>query len=308
MMGHAVSYRSGLARIAVAGVVWGSIPLLSRQVDTSALVIVFWRVAFAFAAATIILLLRRRLSDVRRLTPRRLLGLSAMGVVLALNWVLFFSALQLTSVAVAVLLTYTGPVLVTALSPLVTREPFDARALAPLGFALAGTVVIVGPAGLALSGGTHLLGAALAFASAFTYSIGVVVAKRLLEGIPVPVYMAGETLAASVVLLPAMLLLPGPSTAVEWGSLATLGVVHTAGTGLLFLTGLRAVRADHAAILTYAEPVAAVLFAAAFLAEPLTLPTVAGGAMVVLGGVLVARMEPTPGIEAPVPVMEAHDV
>jgi drug/metabolite transporter (DMT)-like permease len=54
--------------------------------------------------------------------------------------------------------------------------------------------------------------------------------------------------------------------------------------------------------------VAAVLFAAAFLAEPLTLPTVAGGAMVVLGGVLVARMEPTPGIEAPVPVMEAHDV
>ncbi|KUK47354.1 MAG: Uncharacterized protein XD74_2055, partial [Actinobacteria bacterium 66_15] len=140
------------------------------------------------------------------------------------------------------------------------------------------------------------------------YSIGVVVAKRLLEGIPVPVYMAGETLAASVVLLPAMLLLPGPSTAVEWGSLATLGVVHTAGTGLLFLTGLRAVRADHAAILTYAEPVAAVLFAAAFLAEPLTLPTVAGGAMVVLGGILVARMEPTPGIEAPVPVMEAHDV
>lgn len=307
-MGHAVSYRGGLARIAVAGVVWGSIPLFSRQVETSALVIVFWRVAFAFAAAAAILILRGRLSDVRRLTPRRLLGLSAMGAVLALNWVLFFSALQLTSVAVAVLLTYTGPVLVTALSPLITRERFDARALAPLGLALAGTVVIVRPAGLALSGGTHLLGAVLAFASAFTYSIGVVVAKRLLEGIPAPVYMAGETLAASLVLLPAMLLLPGPATVVEWGALATLGVVHTAGAGILFLTGLHAVRADHAAILTYAEPVAAVLFAAIFLAEPLTLPTVTGGAMVVLGGVLVARMEPSPGIEAPVPVMETHDV
>lgn len=307
-MGHPVSYRSGLTRIAVAGVVWGSIPLFSRQVHTSALVIVFWRVAFAFAAAAVILLVRRRLTDIQRLTPRQMLGLCAMGTVLALNWGLFFSALQLTSVAVAVLLTYTGPVLVTALSPLVTREPFDPRALAPLALALAGTVVVIGPAAPGLSDGTHLLGAVLAFASAFTYSIGVVVAKRLLEGIPAPVYMAGQTLAASVVLLPAILLLPGPSTAIEWGALATLGVFHTAAAGILFLTGLHAVRADHAAILTYAEPVAAVLFAAIFLAEPLTVPTVTGGAMVVLGGILVARMEPSPGIEAPVPVMDSHDV
>jgi drug/metabolite transporter (DMT)-like permease len=49
----------------------------------------------------------------------------------------------------------------------------------------------------------------------------------------------------------------------------------------------------------YAEPVSAVIFAAAFLGEPLTIRTVLGGLAVVLGGVLVARMEPLPGIEAP---------
>ena len=70
----------------------------------------------------------------------------------------------------------------------------------------------------------------------------------------------------------------------------TLGVVHTALAGFIFLGGLRRVRTDRAAILMYAEPVSAVIFAALFLGEPLTAATVAGGAMVVPGGILVARL------------------
>ncbi len=54
----------------------------------------------------------------------------------------------------------------------------------------------------------------------------------------------------------------------------------------------------------YAEPVSAVIFAALFLGEPLTAATLIGGTLVVLGGVLVARMEPMPGIEAPDAVLE----
>jgi drug/metabolite transporter (DMT)-like permease len=75
--------------------------------------------------------------------------------------------------------------------------------------------------------------------------------------------------------------------------------VHTALAGLLFLGGLRRVRTDHAAVITYAEPVSAVLFASVFLGEGLTAFTVVGGLMVVAGGVLVAQLEPTFGPEAP---------
>lgn len=298
------SYRGGLARIAFAGVIWGSIALLSRQVQASAFVIVFWRVTFAGLTIAAYLTLKGRLGELIRLPARRKLALAGMGALLALNWVLFFSALKLTDVAVAVLLAYCGPIFVTALSPLVTREPFDRRVLVPLALALAGTAVIVGPRDLRLSEGTHLLGAGLAFASAFTYAVLVLNAKRLLKGIPATVYMLGEDITAALLLLPVVLATPGPSGPVEWGSLLTLGMVHTAFTGFLFLSALRTVRADHAAVLTYAEPVSAVVFAALFLAEPLTLATVAGGALVVLGGVLVARMVPTPGIEAPGSTLE----
>lgn len=299
----APSYRGGLARITAAALIWGSIAVFSRQVDTSAFVIVFWRVVFAGLTLAAYLVVKRRLSELAALPTRRKLALAGMGALLALNWVLFFTALQLTEVAVVVLLAYCGPILVTVLGPLITREPFDRRVLVPLAIALAGTAVIVGPKELRLDEGTHLLGAALAFASAFTYAILVLNAKRLVQGIPATVYMLGEDIAAALVLLPVVLTLPAPSGAIEWGALAVLGIVHTAFTGFLFLSGLRRVRTDQAAILTYAEPVSAVAFAALLLAEPVTITTAIGGALVVAGGVMVARMEPAPGIETPSAVL-----
>jgi drug/metabolite transporter (DMT)-like permease len=302
-MTGAVSYRGGLARIAFAGVIWGSIALLTRHVGVSAFVIVFWRVTFAGLTIAAYLGLKGRLGELLRLPTRRKLALAGMGSLLALNWVLFFSALKLTDVAVAVLLAYCGPIFVTAFAPVITRERFDRRVIVPLVLALIGTATIVGPRELQLTEGTHLLGAGLAFASAFTYAILVLNAKRLLKGIPATVYMLGEDITAALVLLPIVALSPGPSSVIEWGSLLTLGAVHTAFTGFLFLSALRTVRADHAAILTYAEPVSAVVFAALFLSEPVTLPTAVGGALVVLAGTVVARMKPAPGIETPGPVI-----
>ena len=67
-------------------------------------------------------------------------------------------------------------------------------------------------------------------------------------------------------------------------------------------------RADHAAILTYVEPVSAVLFASAFLGEALTPATVVGGALVVSGGILVARIETRAGVETvPIEIAAADE-
>ena len=296
---------SGYARIVAAATVWGSIALLVRATDAHPAVIVFWRVVFAALAIGTYLALKGRLGELRALPGRTKLRVAGMGVLLSLNWVLFLSALSLTKVAVAVLLGYLGPVFVAVLNPIVSRHPFDRRIVVPLVLALAGTAVIVGPQDLSLDDGRHLLGAGLAVASSITYAFLIVFVKRLLKGIPASTYMFGEYLVAAAVLLPAALLLAGPVGAAEWGALATLGIVHTAFTGALFLTGLRLVPADRAAILTYAEPVSAVLFAAAFLGERASATTLVGGAAVVTAGIIVARLAPaqTATVEGPpVPV------
>ncbi len=283
---HRSQYLSGLARIAFAGMLWGTIPLLVRLI-------------FAALVALTVVSSRGERGRWRGLQRRHRTAILGIGVLLACNWVLYLASLQLTKVAVAVILAYCGPVIVAGLAPIVTRERFDRRLLVPLALSFAGVVTIVGPRDIALADGTEHLGALLALASAFTYALLVVNAKRLLAHVPAPVYMLGEYAGAALVLAPALFLFPGPSGPAAWAAIAALGIVDTGLTGLIFLSGLRRVRADHAAMLTYAEPLSAVLLSAIFLHERLTPLTLAGGIAILTAGLLVARMEPQPALEAP---------
>lgn len=279
----------GLALIAIAATMWGAIPIFVREVDASPLVVVFWRVAFALVVSVVALPFTGGLASFRALTWKTKGALALQGALLALNWVLFFTGLQWADVAVAELLAYCGPVFVAALAPPVLGEAFDRRIVWPLALALGGTAVILLPHATTIST-RQLAGAAAAFASAFTYALLITNGKRLLRGVPLMVYMTAEWVVAGALLLPAALVLPGPDTAREWAALAALGIGATALTGIMFVSALRWVRADRAATLTYLEPTSAVLFAAAFLGEPLTATTVIGGGLVLTAGIVVARM------------------
>jgi drug/metabolite transporter (DMT)-like permease len=286
---------SGLLRVGAAGLIWGTIPLALRAADGASVIKVFYRVLFAAIVVLGVMAATGGLHELRELPRRKLLQLAGVGVILTINWVLFISALDLTNVATAELLGYLGPVFVACLAPFVSKERFDARIIVPLAVALGGIVVILAPQGLGVSGSRQLLGAVLAFASAITYAVLLLRSKHVLSGVSGPALMAVEYGTATVLLLPFAIWLyargQGPTNLASYGALATLGVVHTAIAGLIFLSGLRRVRTDHAAILTYTEPASAVIFAAAFLGEALTLATVVGGAMVVAGGALVARLD-----------------
>ncbi|MDO8847396.1 MAG: DMT family transporter [Coriobacteriia bacterium] len=299
---------SGLIRVALTGIVWGTIPLVLRAADGDPWVKVFYRVFFATIVIGIWMLATGGWREVASLDRRKWWQVITQGLLLMVNWLLFLTALDLTEVATAELLGYTGPVFVAALTPLVVGERFDRRIVLPLGLALGGIVIILAQHGLALGGGRQALGAGLAAASALTYAALLLRSKKIIRDISSGALMLGEYGVASIVLLPLVIWSythgGAPTSAGAYAALATLGVVHTALTGFVFLSGLRRVRADHAGILMYAEPVSAVIFAALFLSEPLTAATLIGGTLVVLGGVLVARMEPMPGIEAPDAVLE----
>lgn len=288
--------------VALSATLWGTIPLLVRNVSAPAVVVVFWRLFFAAAAVAPMFALRPHLRRELADLPRRAYGaLALQGALLALNWVLFFTALKFAPVAVAELLAYCGPVFVAALTPLLSSDRFDRRIVLPLVLALAGIVVILGPNRFVLTSPAALLGAACAFASALTYAGLILNGKRLLQGFSSAVYMFVESVVAAILLLPAVFFLPHPEGATEWLSLVALGAVLTAGTGFLFVGALRDVRADRVAVLTYLEPASAVVFAALFLGEPLTLPTLVGGVLVIAAGVIVARLAPeeTGAMEAP---------
>ena len=286
---------TGLLRIGAAALIWGTIPLVLRFADGASVVKVFYRVVFGGLVLLAWMAATGRMRELTSLPRRKVLQLAGQGAILCLNWVLFLSSLDMAKVATAELLGYTGPVFVAALAPFVTGERFDRRIVWPLALALGGIVVILAPQGLGVSNPREALGAGLAFASSLTYATLLLRSKKILHGVTGAALMVVEYSVAGALLLPFVIWLyatgQGPTGIASYGALATLGVVQTAGAGILFLGGLRRVRTDHAAVLTYIEPVSAVLLAALFLGEAIGPLTAVGGAMVVAGGALVARID-----------------
>jgi drug/metabolite transporter (DMT)-like permease len=286
---------TGLLRVGAAALIWGTIPLVLRFADGASVIKVFYRVVFGGLVLLAWMAATGRMGELTSLPRRKLLQLAGQGAILCVNWVLFLSALDMAKVATAELLGYTGPVFVAALAPFVAGERFDRRIVVPLLLALGGIVVILAPQGIGVANPREALGAGLAFASSLTYATLLLRSKKILRGVSGSALMVVEYSVAGALLVPFVIWLyangQGPTTAASYAALATLGVVQTAGAGILFLGGLRRVRTDHAAVLTYIEPVSAVLLAAAFLGEPLVPLTVVGGAMVVAGGALVARID-----------------
>src|SRR5207248_1357231 len=106
----------------------------------SAEALVFWRVSIATVALGAGLAAARRLDLIRlpRLRGRVLL----VGVVLVAHWWLFFETIKLSSVAVALVTVYTGPLFLALLAPLVLPELRSRVALAAVVPGAAGIVLI----------------------------------------------------------------------------------------------------------------------------------------------------------------------
>ena len=250
--------------------------------------------------ATILLLTGRR-SLLRPPAPT----VPVLGLVLAVHWGLYFSAIKETSVASAVLITYAAPIFMALLAPVLIRERVPSTSIAAL------AVSACGIAAITLSGGhggeaVRPLGVALALGAAVTYAFLIVLIKRWAADIDPLTVVVYQDATATAVLSPALLFTSfGGLDAGRIGYLLLLGVLLTGVSGTLYVAALRWVPATTAGILAYMEPVSGALLATALLGERLTPAVIAGGLAIVAAGitvVLAARGEVFVAIEEPVPV------
>lgn len=282
------------ANLALAGLAtsWGLIAVLVAAVDLEAEPLAFLRLALAAATLGLAAVLLSRTDALR--PGNRLPALVVLGVMQGAHWLLFFEAVKLGSVALAVLTFYTAPLVLAVLAPAVLPERLSRVALAALVPGAAGIVLVAlgsGEEGGSASGWAIAAG----LGSAVTYALLVILSKRLLLGMAEPLTVAfWDCLVGAVAVAPALLaagrLLPQGGR--EWGAVLLLGVVFTGLSTLAYTALLRHVTAQAAGILTFLEPVAAVLLAWALLDEQVGAATLAGGVLVVLAGAIVVMLEP----------------
>jgi drug/metabolite transporter (DMT)-like permease len=203
----------------------------------------------------------------------------------ALNVVAFFAAIEHTTVAIAVLTHYVAPILIALAAPRI--DGASARGVGPATVvALAGLVVVLQP--WEAPGDGALIGAALGLVSAVCYAGNVFVVGRVALRIGAPRQMAYHSLIAAALLAPFALGHLHEVSGADLALLVTGAATIGAGSGIAFAVGLTRVGSARAAVLTFAEPLVAVLVGAFVWGEPLQPLAILGGAMVLGAGIHVA--------------------
>ena len=287
--------RRAALTIALTATVWGSVGVIVRQVELPAVALVSARIWIAAPALALFL----RQTDGRIGLPRISRNLLLNGVVLAAHWVCFIAALQRAPIGTVLLITYLAPVGIAALAPAVLGEHVPGRTVAALAVAVTGIGLIALPA----MDGTSTDGVVLALLTGVLYVPLALLNKSLSDS------HGGVRLALFQLLVAAAVIAPFSAVA-DWGPpdrswvwLPVLGVLYTAAAFAIYLHSLAHVPATRAAVLLYLEPAAAVVFGWALLDESPTVGMLAGGALVVGAGILVARTPAAPEVP-PVPVEE----
>ena len=268
-------------RMAAAMAIFGTISLFVKHIPLGSGELVLYRALLACLVISLFLLLRRQpipVAHIRRELPLLLLS----GVAVGVNWLLLFQAYRYTTVSIATLSYYFAPVLVTIACPILFHEKLTGRQLLCFVMSTLGLVLIIGPQGLSQDG-THLLGIGFGLGAAVFYAAAVLMNKalKLTGGIHrTLIQFVGASLALLVCIpMSGGFHLDTLDTA-GWICLLILGVVHTGFAYCLYFSSLKDLSGQEASILSYIDPLVAVVVSVAVLKEGISPLQILGGVLI----------------------------
>ena len=282
--------RRSVLMIISSMLIFGTIGVFRRYIPVSSAFLAFSRGILGGLCILLFLWLKKK-STAKKLPRRTLLGLIVSGALMGINWILLFEAYNHTTVAVATLCYYMQPTIVMLLSPLIFREKLTVRKSICAIVAVVGMVLVSGVIGNG-GQGSSLRGVLLGLGAAVFYS-SVVIMNKLIRGVDAYQKTTVQLLSAGLVMVPYLLLTGGCSaegfTPAVIALLLVVGLVHTGLAYVLYFGSMDGLRVQTVAILSYIDPVSALLFSAVLLREPLTLWGIIGAVMII-GSAIVSEL------------------
>ena len=260
--------------------IFGTLAPFVRNISVSSGELALYRAVMASVLIGIFLKVTRQ-NPGAGASRRDLILLLVSGVAMGFNWILLFEAYKYTSVSNATLSYYFAPVIVTLMCPILFREKLTPKQILCFVMSTVGIVLITGVG--SLGGGTDLVGILFGLSAAVLYATVVLLNKFIgnVEGIQRTFL---QFLAAVVVLIPYVLLTSGVTLggldAKGWICLLVVGLVHTGVTYCMYFSSLKHISGQQAAILSYVDPLVAVLISVTLLGEPLGWMQALGGALI----------------------------
>jgi len=222
--------------------------------------------------------------ELRRLLPRwRWVAVYALAQ-LALPWLLLSLAQQRITSSLAGLLVACVPLIAALLYRKASgADVYDWRRGAGLVLGFAGVAALVG---LDI-GASDPLAIAEVAGVAVCWASGPYIVSRHLAGLPNLGVAAASLLLTSLIFLPAAVVWPPfPLSQETLGAVLVLSLVCTGLASVLYFSLVREVGPSRTTIVTYVNPLVAVLLGVAVLGEPFTLGIAVGMPLVLLGSAL----------------------
>ena len=280
-------------KVVLSMAIFGTIGLFVRNISVSSGELALYRAVMAVIVLSGVFLITGQKIPFREI-QKELPLLLISGVAMGFNWILLFQAYKYTTVSVATLSYYFAPVIVTLACPILFKEKMGAKQWICFGRSTLGIVLITGIGDLS-DCSDHIKGILFGLSAACLYA-SVVLLNKFIKGVAGLHRTFLQFAAAVAVLIPYVAFTDGCSLGnldvSGWIYLLVVGLVHTGLAYCLYFSSIEAISGQQAAILSYVDPLVAILVSVLLLGEGMTPVQALGGAMI-LGFTLWNELAPT---------------
>ncbi|WP_157406199.1 DMT family transporter [Neobacillus drentensis] len=284
----------GKMRLIMTMLIFGSIGVFVKKIDLSSSEIAFLRGVIGSLFLLIVSFLVKQKPSYQALKDNALLLLLS-GAAIGLNWICLFEAYRFTSISNATISYYFAPIFVMILAPWVLKEKLTSVKVFCIITAMIGLFLIVNPgSGSTDSSQNHIAGILYGLVAAALYA-SVILMNKFIKNLSGFETTLVQLMAAALVLLPYILWQGNlhftglNSTSIIF--ILILGIVHTGLAYFLYFTSIRELKGQTIAVLSYIDPISAVIIAALFLHEGMTWIQMIGGILVLGSTFLSEKLE-----------------
>ncbi|ETI68488.1 DMT family transporter [Neobacillus vireti] len=284
----------GKMRFITAMLIFGSIGVFVKKIDLTSSEIAFLRGVIGSIFLILACFLVKHKPSLKALKENAILLLLS-GAAVGFNWIFLFEAYRYTTISNATISYYFAPIFVMMLAPWLLKEKLTSVKIVCIIMAMVGLFLIVNNGSSGTSGSqNHTVGIFYGLLAAAFYASAILMNKFIknLSGFETTLV---QLMAAALVLFPyiwwqGQLNLAGiNSTSIIF--ILILGIVHTGLGYFLYFTSLQKLKGQTIAVLSYIDPISAVIIAAIFLSESMTFIQMIGGVLVLGATFLSEKLE-----------------
>jgi len=268
-------------KIIISMLAFGTVGLFIKSIELNSAEIALYRAVIASAVIFGYIILAKKeinYANLKKQAPKLFISGAAIGF----NWIFLFEAYRYTSIALATLCYYFAPVIVIFMSGLIYKEKLTFKQIICFIGATTGVLFIIGSVE---EGSASTIGVIFGLGAACLYAF-VVLMNKSIRNIGGEEQTLMQFVSASVVLAPYVMVNSGFNiaglSATGLINVAVLGVVHTGIMYVMYFSSMYALSGQALSMLSYIDPLSAVMISLLILNEPVTLYQLAGGACILL--------------------------